>query len=177
MERELAATAGVERLDGGDVSDGVLGGRTHAQGLGECRLVARRQGRALAFAALGAGYAIYGRLVSRWAGLDPDAVTPAVEMNDGVDYVPARHWTVLFGHHFASIAGAAPIVGPAIAVIWGWLPALLWVAVGTVFMGAVHDFSALVISLRNRGRSIGDVTASVISPRARTFFLQIDEGR
>ena len=81
---------------------------------------------------------------------------PARELEDGVDYVPTR-LHVLWGHHFASIAGAAPIVGPAIAVIWGWLPALIWVCVGTVFMGAAHDFAALVISARHRGRSIGDV--------------------
>jgi carbon starvation protein len=80
---------------------------------------------------------------------------------------------VLWGHHFTSIAGAAPIVGPAIAVIWGWVPALLWVTIGTVTMGAVHDFSALVISLRNRGRSIGEIAGHVISPRVRTLFLLI----
>jgi carbon starvation protein len=80
---------------------------------------------------------------------------------------------VLWGHHFASIAGAAPIVGPAIAVIWGWVPALLWVGLGTLFMGAAHDFAALVISLRNRGRSIGEIAGTVINPRTRTLFLLI----
>jgi len=80
---------------------------------------------------------------------------------------------VLWGHHFTSVAGAAPIVGPAIAVIWGWVPALLWVVVGTVMMGAVHDFSALVISLRNRGSSIGEIAGNVISPRVRALFLLI----
>ena len=80
---------------------------------------------------------------------------------------------VLWGHHYTSIAGAAPIVGPAIAVIWGWLPALVWVAVGTVMMGAVHDFAALVISLRHRGRSIGEIAGHVITPRVRTLFLLI----
>jgi carbon starvation protein len=80
---------------------------------------------------------------------------------------------VLWGHHYTSIAGAAPIVGPAIAVIWGWLPALLWVALGTVFMGAAHDFAALVISLRHRGSSIGEVAGQVIGPRVRTLFLII----
>ena len=98
---------------------------------------------------------------------------PSRELEDGVDYVPDRPKHVLWGHHYTSIAGAAPIVGPAIAVIWGWLPALLWVALGTVFMGAVHDFAALVISLRHRGRSIGDVAATVIGPRVRTLFLLI----
>ncbi|NIV46687.1 MAG: hypothetical protein GWN46_07670, partial [Gammaproteobacteria bacterium] len=94
------------------------------------------------------------------------------ELEDGVDYVPTR-LGVLWGHHYTSIAGAAPIVGPAIAVIWGWLPALLWVALGTVLMGAVHDFAALVISLRHRGRSIGEIAGRVISPRVRTLFLLI----
>ncbi len=81
--------------------------------------------------------------------LDPDIVTPAHEFNDGIDYVPTNKY-VLFGHHFTSIAGAAPIVGPAIAVIWGWLPALLWVVFGTIFLGAVHDFGCLVISAKNK---------------------------
>ena len=109
-------------------------------------------------------YYTYGRWLSRRIfDLDPNAVTPSFELQDGVDFVPTPK-SVLWGHHYTSIAGAAPIVGPAIAVIWGWLPALIWVALGTVFMGAVHDFSALVISLRNRGRSIGEVTASVIGP-------------
>lgn len=104
--------------------------------------------------------------------LDDIEVTPAHELNDGVDYVPSKK-EVLFGHHFASIAGAAPIIGPAIAVFWGWLPAIIWVVIGTIFMGAVHDFSALVISARNKGRTIGDLAASIISPRARILFLLI----
>ena len=78
---------------------------------------------------------------------------------------------VLFGHHFASIAGAAPIIGPAIAVFWGWVPAIIWVVFGTIFIGAVHDFGALVISARNRGRSVGDLAGIFISPRGRTLFL------
>jgi carbon starvation protein len=119
------------------------------------------------------GYRFYSRFLSeRVFGLDRDEPVPARELEDGVDYVPTR-LSMLWGHHYTSIAGAAPIVGPALAVIWGWLPALLWVALGTLFMGAVHDMSALVISLRNRGRSIGDVTGSVISPRTRTLFLLI----
>lgn len=104
--------------------------------------------------------------------LDDSEITPAHELRDEVDYVPAKK-EVLFGHHFASIAGAAPIIGPAIAVFWGWLPAIIWVVIGTIFMGAVHDFSALVISARNKGRTIGDLAASIISPRARILFLLI----
>jgi carbon starvation protein len=78
---------------------------------------------------------------------------------------------VLFGHHFASIAGLGPILGPAIAVIWGWVPAVLWIVFGTIFIGAVHDFATLVLSLRHRGRSIGDIASDVIGPRARMLFL------
>ncbi len=104
--------------------------------------------------------------------LDSKLLTPAHEFNDGIDYVPANKH-VLFGHHFTSIAGAAPIVGPAIAVIWGWLPALLWVVVGTIFIGAVHDFGCLVISAKNKGHSIGDLAGKVISKRARALFLTI----
>ena len=127
----------------------------------------------LTFALFAVGYRYYSRFLSeRIFELSADEAVPARELEDGVDFVPTAR-SVLWGHHYTSIAGAAPIVGPAIAVIWGWLPALLWVAIGTVFMGAVHDFGALVISLRNRGRSIGEVTGSVIGPRARTLFLLI----
>ena len=82
--------------------------------------------------------------------------TPAEEFEDGLDFVPTRKH-ILFGHHFTSIAGAAPIIGPCIAAFWGWLPALLWVILGTIFMGAVHDFGALVISIREKGRTIADI--------------------
>jgi len=118
-------------------------------------------------------YRFYARFLGAriFALADSDAV-PARQFEDGVDFVPTRK-AVLWGHHFTSIAGAAPIVGPAIAVIWGWLPALLWVTLGTVAMGAVHDFSALVISLRNRGRSIGDIAGAVVGPRARLLFLAL----
>lgn len=104
--------------------------------------------------------------------ISDDEVTPAHEKNDGMDFVPSNKH-VLFGHHFASIAGAAPIIGPAIAVFWGWVPAIIWVVLGTIFMGAVHDFSALVISVREKGRSVGDLAGILINPRARTLFLLI----
>ncbi len=117
------------------------------------------------------GYRFYaGFLARKVFGISDDEKTPAHEFNDGVDYVPAKKG-VLFGHHFSSIAGAAPIIGPAIAVYWGWVPAILWVVLGTVFMGAVHDFSALVISARNRGRSVGDIAGDLMTPRVRTLFL------
>ena len=117
------------------------------------------------------GYRFYSRYIAhRIYRLDPDFVTPAHEFEDGVDFVPTnRH--VLFGHHFTSVAGAAPIVGPAIAVIWGWLPAFLWVVLGTVFAGAVHDFGTLWISTRHKGNSIGTLAESMVGDRARVLFL------
>jgi carbon starvation protein len=119
------------------------------------------------------GYRIYSRYIARHIyRLDPDFVTPAHEFEDGVDFVPTnRH--VLFGHHFTSVAGAAPIVGPAIAVIWGWLPAFLWVVLGTVFAGAVHDFGTLWISTRHKGNSIGTLAESIVGDRARVLFLML----
>lgn len=127
----------------------------------------------IVFVSFSLGYYFYSGFLSRRIfALSPDEPVPSREFEDGVDYVPTK-LHVLWGHHFASIAGAAPIVGPAIAVIWGWVPALIWVSLGTIFMGAAHDFSALVISARHRGRSIGDVAGSVVSPRVRTLFLII----
>ncbi|MDQ6978779.1 MAG: carbon starvation protein A [Mariprofundaceae bacterium] len=119
-------------------------------------------------------YRFYARsfLGKRVFELDPNAVTPAHSMRDNVDYVPANKY-VLFGHHFASIAGLAPMLGPAIAVIWGWVPALCWVVFGTLLIGAVHDFSALVLSARYRGQSMGTIAHEVISPRTRLLFLLV----
>jgi carbon starvation protein len=123
------------------------------------------------FSALITGYLVYSRYIAkRIYRLDPDFVTPAHQFEDGVDFVPTnRH--VLFGHHFTSVAGAAPIVGPAIGVIWGWLPAFLWVVLGTIFAGAVHDFGTLWLSVRHRGNSIGTLTEEIVGPRARVLFL------
>ena len=116
-------------------------------------------------------YKTYGRwIVRRVLGLRKDRVTPAVAQEDGVDFVPTPK-AILFGHHFASIAGLAPIVGPAIAVVWGWLPALLWVIFGSIFIGAVHDVSTLLVSIRHKAATIGDVTRVVIGPRAQVLFL------
>lgn len=118
-------------------------------------------------------YNTYGRYLARKIfGLDPNAAVPSHELEDGVDFVPTRK-SVVFGHHFTSIAGTGPIVGPAIAVFWGWLPALLWVVFGSIFIGAVHDFGALVVSMRSRGQTIGDVASRMISHRARVLFLFI----
>ncbi len=115
----------------------------------------------------------YGRWLSRKIfKLDPNAVVPAVSENDGTDFVPTKK-SIVFGHHFTSIAGTGPIVGPALAVMWGWLPALLWVLFGSVFIGAVHDLGSLVVSLRNKGQTVGDIAGRVVHPRARLLFLSI----
>lgn len=117
------------------------------------------------------GYRFYASRIKRLWAVDPARPTPAVERYDGCDYVPARHWTILFGHHFASIAGAGPIIGPVIAVaIWGWGPALVWIVLGSIFLGGVHDFSSLMVSLRHQGRSIADVAHSVMGYRAKMIF-------
>jgi carbon starvation protein len=117
------------------------------------------------------GYRGYGRFISRLVGIDPRRATPAHTRRDGVDYVPARHWLVLFGHHFSSICAAGPIVGPALAVAyWGWAPSLLWILLGGVLMGAVADFTSLMVAVRHGGVSISEVTGRVITPRARLLF-------
>jgi len=126
-----------------------------------------------AFAAYFIAYHTYGKFLARKIFvLDEKAVTPAVEVNDGKDYIPTK-LEVLFGHHYTSIAGTGPIVGPAIGIIWGWVPALVWVLLGSIFMGAVHDFGAVVISARHQGKSIGDIAGTVISRRVQIMFLII----
>ncbi|MBN1448132.1 MAG: carbon starvation protein A [Bacteroidetes bacterium] len=118
-------------------------------------------------------YRLYGRFIGRRIfRINDSTIAPSVEFEDGIDYVPTRK-EIIFGHHFTSIAGTGPIVGPAIAIIWGWLPALLWVFVGSIVMGAVHDFGALIISMRNQGKSISDYTARYINGRTRVFFFLI----
>jgi len=118
-------------------------------------------------------YHTYGRwLAKRIFQLDPEAVVPSEQLRDDVDFVPTKK-EVIFGHHFTSIAGTGPIVGPAIAVFWGWLPALLWVLLGSIFIGAVHDFGSLVVSLRNRGQTVGEVAGRLIAPRAKVLFLLV----
>ncbi|MCC6679645.1 MAG: carbon starvation protein A [Phycisphaeraceae bacterium] len=116
-------------------------------------------------------YHTYGRwLGSKIFRLSADAVCPSTRLRDDTDYVPT-HKSIVFGHHFTSIAGTGPIVGPAIAVMWGWLPALLWVVFGSIFIGAVHDFGALVVSLRNNGQTVGDIAGRVLNRRVRILFL------
>ena len=119
------------------------------------------------------GYRYYSSyLAKKVYALDPAFVTPAHEFNDGNDFVPTNKH-VLFGHHFTSVAGAAPIVGPAIAVFWGWGPALTWIVLGTIFAAGVHDFGALAVSVRHKAKSIGTLAGEVINGRARRLFLAI----
>ena len=125
----------------------------------------------LGLGGMAAGYFVYSRFIaSRIYRLDPNFRTPAHDFEDGVDFVPTNRY-VLWGHHFTSVAGAAPIVGPAIAVIWGWLPAFLWVVFGTIFFAGVHDSGALWASVRNRAKSVGALTGEVVGRRARTVFM------
>lgn len=125
----------------------------------------------------GGGYIIayhtYGRFLARKIfKLNKNAIVPSKELQDGIDYVPTRKG-IIFGHHFTSIAGTGPIVGPAIGIIWGWLPAILWVTLGSILMGAVHDFGSLVISLRNEGKSISEISAKYINKRVRLILFCI----
>ncbi len=118
------------------------------------------------------GYRGYSRIISQKVfGLSDDERTPAHDPNlrDDYDYIPTeRH--ILWGHHYTSIAGAAPIIGPTVAVIWGWGPALFWIVFGTIFIGAVHDFGALALSARNDGQTVGGLATSVINPRVHILF-------
>lgn len=123
--------------------------------------------------AMALGYVFYSQFIAeRIYRLDPNYRTPAHTMRDGVDYVPTNKF-VLWGHHFTSVAGAAPIVGPAIAVIWGWGPAFAWVVFGTIFFAGVHDFGALWASARSRGQSVGMLSGRLIGSRGRSLFLVV----
>ena len=117
------------------------------------------------------GYLLYSRFIAaKIYCLDPAFKTPAHALEDGVDYVPTNKY-VLWGHHFTSVAGAAPIIGPAIAAIWGWLPGFLWVILGTIFFAGVHDMGAVWASVRNRGQSVGAFTGELVGKRARNLFM------
>lgn len=125
----------------------------------------------------GVGYLVAYHTYGKWLGskifnLSAKRVCPSAKLEDGLDYVPTEKG-VVFGHHFTSIAGTGPIVGPAIAIMWGWLPALLWVLFGSILIGAVHDFGALVVSLRNNGQTVGDIAGRVLNKRVRLLFLLI----
>ena len=120
-----------------------------------------------------AGYFVYSKYLARRVyRLNAEFRTPSHELTDGVDYVPTNKF-VLWGHHFTSVAGAAPIVGPAVAVIWGWLPAFLWVTLGTVFFAGMHDMGALWASVRNKGQSMGMLSGRYIGARGRNLFLVV----
>ena len=118
-------------------------------------------------------YHTYGKfLAKRIFKLDAEAQVPSKKFEDGIDYVPTRKG-IIFGHHYTSIAGTGPIVGPAIGIIWGWFPAILWVLFGSILMGAVHDFGSLVVSLRNQGKSLSEVAAKYINVRVRFIFFAV----
>ena len=123
----------------------------------------------IALAVLVCGYIFYGGWLAKKWGVDPTRKTPAYELEDGVDYCPAKA-PVLLGHHFSSIAGAGPINGPIQAAFFGWVPVLLWVLIGGIFIGAVQDFSALFVSVRNKGLSIGSVMGERMTHKAKLMF-------
>ena len=123
------------------------------------------------------GYLVAYHTYGKWLARKIFAISdvhrmPSEEFRDGVDFVPTKK-SIVFGHHFTTIAGLGPIVGPALGIIWGWLPALIWIFFGAIFMGAVHDFSTLVISARHGGRTIGDLTNNIIGPGAMYSFQLI----
>ena len=124
----------------------------------------------IAIVVLGGAYLLYGRYLQNKWGIDPNAKTPAYELEDGVDYVPADT-NVVFGHQFASIAGAGPINGPIQAAIFGWLPVLLWILIGGVFFGAVQDYAAMYASVKNKGRTIGYIIEEYIGKIGKKLFL------
>ncbi|MED5461285.1 MAG: carbon starvation protein A, partial [Pseudomonadota bacterium] len=127
----------------------------------------------MGIAGMAFGWFVYSKFIAeKIYQLDSDFVTPAHELNDGVDFHPTNKY-VLWGHHFTSVAGAAPIVGPAIAVYWGWVPAVLWVTFGTIFFAGVHDFGAIWASARHKGRSIGALSEDVIGSRTRALFMVV----
>ena len=123
-----------------------------------------------ALLAFTAAYFIYGKKAARWIGVDPKRETPAHKLKDGIDFVPTKK-TILLGHHFSSIAGAAPIIGPIVAISYGWVPVILWIIIGGIFIGAIHDFTSLMASVRNNGGSIGEVIYAEIGKRGKILFL------
>jgi len=117
------------------------------------------------------GYLLYAKKIAKLWDVKSENETPAKKYYDGVDYVPAKHWLILFGHHFSSISGAGPILGPVIAcMFWGWLPTIIWLVFGSILLGGVHDFSALMASIRTGGKSIADVCETTMSRRAKMIF-------
>lgn len=123
-----------------------------------------------AIIALVAGYIFYGSWLAKQWGIDPKKPTPAVEVNDGVDYVAAKP-AVLMGHHFSSIAGAGPINGPIQAAVFGWVPVFLWCIIGGIFVGGLHDYGAMFASVRNGGKSVGEIIKTSMGDRAKKLFI------
>lgn len=122
------------------------------------------------FVAFYVGWQFYSRYIAEKVfKLDPNFQTPAHAFEDGTDYVPTNKH-ILWGHHFTSVAGTGPIIGPVIALYWGWLPALLWVVFGTIFFSGIHDFGTLWLSVRHKGKSVGTLVNDLIGPRAKTLF-------
>ncbi|MBQ1228628.1 MAG: carbon starvation protein A, partial [Firmicutes bacterium] len=119
---------------------------------------------------LAIGYVTYGSWLAKQWGVDPTKTTPAVEVNDGVDYVAAKP-AVLMGHHFSSIAGAGPINGPIQASVFGWVPVFLWCVIGGIFVGGLHDFGAMFASVRNGGKSVGEIIKASMGDRAKKLFI------
>lgn len=115
-------------------------------------------------------YFTYGKYLEKRLGVDPSRKTPAITMADGVDYVPASK-PVLLGHHFATIAGGGPIVGPITAAVFGWIPAVIWILVGSIFLGGVHDYASLQASIRHKAQSIGSIIKEYIGKKGQTLFL------
>jgi carbon starvation protein len=124
----------------------------------------------LSIAGLTIGFFTWGKYVARKSGVNPNLPTPAVRINDGVDYVPTKP-IILLGHHYASIAAAGPIIGPILALIYGFVPAWLWLLLGVIFVGAVHDFSALFVSVRENGRSIAHIAKKTLGNTGFALFL------
>ena len=125
---------------------------------------------ALSMVALAAAYVIYGRYLEKTCGIDPKAKTPAVANEDGVDFVPSSKWEV-FAHQFSSIAGAGPVTGPVMALMFGWVPTVLWIIVGGIFFGAVQDFGALYASVKSNGKSMGGIIEEYIGKTGKKLFF------
>ena len=125
----------------------------------------------LSFVVLYIGYRFYSIFIEKAYKIDANEKVPSLELNDNIDYIPTNKW-ILLGHHFSSIAGAGPILGPIIAGLYfGWLPSILWIVMGAIFIGAVHDYSSLIISIRHKGKSIAEIANIYINKKTYKIFL------
>ncbi|HQL37512.1 MAG TPA: carbon starvation CstA family protein, partial [Bacillota bacterium] len=123
----------------------------------------------IGIAAFLVAYTVYGKWLAKQWGIDPTKKTPSCTLRDDIDYCPANA-KVLLGHHFSSIAGAGPITGPIQAAIFGWLPVYLWIVVGSIFIGGVHDWGSLFASVRHDGKSIGEIIRANIGENGKKLF-------